>query len=79
MPDAALHDSGSDLFLEDFSLAGESPLEIGQTVMISRGVLQGATGRVVNRASGDQNRVLVREESGQFWVRLPADLLRRVL
>jgi len=78
MPDAQ-HDSGTELFLEDFSLSGESfpaPLEIGQTVVISAGALQGATGRVVERFSGGQNLVSLGGEKGRFWVRLPADLLR---
>ena len=78
MPDA-LHDSGTELFLEDFSLTGESfptPLEIGQAVVISGGVLQGATGTVVKRTSGGQSLVSLGDQGGQFWVRLPANLLR---
>ena len=78
MPDA-LHDSGTELFLEDFSLTGEAfptPLEIGQTVVISGGALQGATGTVVKRTSGGQSLVSLEDQRGQLWVRLPADLLR---
>lgn len=77
MPDA-LHDSSTELFLEDFSLPGESfpSMEIGQTVVISGGVLQGATGTVVKRTSGGQTLVSLGDQGGQFWVRLPASRLR---
>ena len=73
------HDSGVDLFLEDFRFANENELEFlasGQAVVISAGVLEGATGTVVKRAGQDQYLVALAEQDGEIWAKLPASLLR---
>ena len=78
MPDA-VHDSGADLVLGDLHLADANchpPLDLGQTVVISSGVLQGATGTVVKRSSRDNYLVSLGEQKSQFWAKLPAHLLR---
>jgi hypothetical protein len=80
MPDA-LHDSGTELFLEDFSLAGEafSPsLDEGQAVVVAGGALQGVMGTVAKSASRGQYLVSIGKQSSQFWVKLPGNLLLTV-
>lgn len=80
MPDA-LHDSSTELFLEDFSLEGDAvpdSLDAGQAIVVSGGALQGARGTVVKRSSRDQYLVELGETRSRFWVRLPAQLVRAV-
>ncbi len=65
--------------VEELLLAGdrEDPrLPIGQTVVIARGALEGATGTIVKRSSGDHYLVSLEMQNGQIWMRLPGHLLR---
>ena len=55
----------------------ESPeLESGQMIVISGGILQGATGSIVKRVDGGQYLVALGGQEGRIWLRIPAHLLR---
>jgi hypothetical protein len=54
----------------------QSRLKIGETVVISSGILAGATGTVVKRSSRGHYLVSLEVQKGQIWMRLPAHLLR---
>jgi hypothetical protein len=72
-------DSCHEPFSEDFQLAldNEQPLlELGQTVVVSAGILQGATGTVAKKAAGGHYLVSLGEQKNEIWARLPAHLLR---
>lgn len=78
MPEVT-HELRAEPLLGDFQLAGDNEqalLALGQTVVISEGILQGATGTVVKRASRGHYLVSLGEQKGQIWARLPAHLLR---
>jgi hypothetical protein len=66
-------------FLGDFQLGRDKNLpvfELGQTVVISDGILQGATGTIVRNEAGGDCLLSLGEQSPQIWAKFPAHLLR---
>ncbi len=76
---AAIAASEAETPSPDSQLAGEKGrpvLESGQAVVISGGLLQGATGSVVKRLARGRYLVSLAGNDGQVWVKMPAHLLR---
>ncbi|MBC7855116.1 MAG: FHA domain-containing protein [Pirellulaceae bacterium] len=76
---AAIAVLGSESLSPDSPLVGEKGrpvLESGQAVVISGGILQGATGSVVKRLAQGQYLISLAGNDGQVWVKMPAHLLR---
>ena len=65
--------------LESLQMSHENeqlPLDIGQTVVVSSGILQGMSGVVLKRSALEGFVVSLEGQSGQVMARLPTHLLQ---
>jgi hypothetical protein len=74
----AIHDSGAELLLGDFSFpvdSDDSPT-LGQTVVVCKGIMKGASGTLISMKSPGHCLVELCDQKGRVWACFPTRVLR---